>query len=115
MGNPTRNTARLLSMTRRGATFYERRRGDGFEVIGLIFDSGRGPAEPVVKTLARPRPQVSVPDDARARRLWADGPGFPSYPRVLLIDRDGFLRWDGGTEDLEKRITSLLELPRGGK
>jgi RNA polymerase sigma factor (sigma-70 family) len=91
---------------------YERRRGEGFEVIGLNFDKGRGPAELVVNSLALPWPQVYVAGDDRTRRLWADGPGFPSYPRVLLIDRDGILRWDGGTDELEKRITTLLDGPR---
>jgi RNA polymerase sigma factor (sigma-70 family) len=90
---------------------YERRRGDGFEVIGLNFDKGRGPAELVVNSLALPWPQVYVADDDRTRRLWLDGPGFPSYPRVLLIDRDGILRWDGGTQELEHRITKLLDAP----
>ncbi len=94
---------------------YERRRGDGFEVIGLNFDKGRGRAELLVNTLHLPWPQVYVPDDDRTRTLWRNGPGFPSFPRVLLIDRDGVLRWDGGTEDLEKRIGTLLEAPRSGQ
>jgi RNA polymerase sigma factor (sigma-70 family) len=94
---------------------YERRHGDGFEVIGLNFDKGRGDAELVVKSLALPWPQVYVAHDDRTRRLWTVGPGFPSYPRVLLIDRNGFLRWDGGTEELEKRITTLLDAPRTAK
>ena len=91
--------------------FYERTHAGGFEVIGLNFDKGRGTAELVVNSLALPWPQVYVDDDDRTRRLWADGPGFPSYPRVLIIDRDGILRWDGGTEELEKRITKLLDAP----
>jgi RNA polymerase sigma factor (sigma-70 family) len=91
---------------------YERRHGDGFEVIGLNFDKGRGPADLVVNSLALPWPQVYVAGDDRTRRLWSDGPGFPSYPRVLLIDRGGFLRWDGGTDELEKRIDKLLDAPR---
>jgi RNA polymerase sigma factor (sigma-70 family) len=91
---------------------YERRRGEGFEVIGLNFDKGRGRAELVVNSLALPWPQVYVAGDDRTRRLWADGPGFPSYPRVLLIDRDGTLRWDGGTDELETRIATLLDAQR---
>jgi uncharacterized protein (TIGR03067 family) len=88
---------------------YERRRGDGFEVIGLNFDTDRGRAERVVQALALPWPQVFVPADDRARRLWKDGPGLPSYPRSLLIDRQGILRHDGRPEELEAWIDSLLK------
>jgi thiol-disulfide isomerase/thioredoxin len=95
---------------------YERRRGDGFEVIGLNFDFDRTRGERLVKALALPWPQVFVPVDDRTRRLWADGPGFPSYPRLLLIDRQGILRWDGGSpESLDERTNAMLDAPRPGK
>ena len=77
-------------------TLYDRRRGDGFEVIGLNFDQARAHGERLVKALALPWPQVYVPGDDRTRRLWREGPDFPSYPKLLLIDRQGVLRWDGG-------------------
>jgi len=32
-----------------------------------------------------------------------------------LIDRDGFLRWDGGPDELDERIAALLDTPRPGK
>ncbi len=57
---------------------YERRRGEGFEVIGLNFDTDRGRAERVVQALALPWPQIFVPADDRTRRLWREGPGFPT-------------------------------------
>ncbi len=94
-------------------TLYQRRRGDGFEVIGLNFDQARDHGERLVKALALPWPQVYVPGDDRARRLWRDGPGFPSFPRLLLIDRQGILRWDDGNpEELDERINTLLDTPR---
>ena len=53
-----------------------------------------------------------VPADARTRHLWQEGPGFPTYPRLLLIDRQGILRWDIGIpEELDGRINALLALP----
>jgi thiol-disulfide isomerase/thioredoxin len=93
---------------------YKRRRGDGFEVIGVNLNRDRGKVEPLVKKLALPWPQVYVPGDDRTRRLWADGPGIAS-PHLLLIDRDGVLRWYGGPEELEKRIGELLDAPRASK
>ncbi len=70
----------------------------------------------LVQALALPWPQVYVPADNRTRRLWREGPGFPSYPRLLLIDRQGILRWDGGNpEGLDERINALLNAPGTGK
>jgi RNA polymerase sigma factor (sigma-70 family) len=93
---------------------YERRRKDGFEVIGVSLNKDRGRAEQLVKTLALPWPQVYVPGDDRTRRLWSDGPGIAS-PHLLLIDREGILRWYRGPEGLKDRITALLDAPGGGK
>ncbi len=96
-------------------TLYERRRADEFEVIGLNFDSDAS-GKRLVQALALPWPQVYVPADDRTRRLWREGPGFPRYPRLLLIDRQGILRWDGGSpEELDERINALLDAPRLGK
>jgi len=94
---------------------YERRRSDGFEVVGVNFDKDRAKAEQLVKTLGLPWPEVFVPNDDRTRRLWADGPGFAGSPRLLLIDREGILRWDGGPDELDERIAALLDAPQTGK
>jgi hypothetical protein len=95
-------------------TLYERHRGDGFEVIGLNFDRDRAIGERLVKALALPWPQVFVPTgDLRTLRLWSEGPGFPRFPRFLLIDRDGILRWDGADpHELDQRISALIQAPR---
>ena len=87
---------------------YERRRGEGFEVIGLNFDLNRGHADSMVKALGLTWRQVFVPADDRTRFLWKQGPELPSYPRSLLIDRQGILRWDGGPGELDARVAELL-------
>jgi RNA polymerase sigma factor (sigma-70 family) len=91
---------------------YERRHRDGFEVIGVIFEDNRARTERLIKAMALPWPQVFVPEDERTRRLWNDGPGLRGTPKLLLIDRGRILRWAGGPEGLEKRITDLLDAPR---
>jgi uncharacterized protein (TIGR03067 family) len=96
---------------------YQRRHADGFEVIGVNFDKDRTRAEQLAKTLALPWPEVYVPGDDRTRHLWTDGPGIESLPRLLLLDREGILRWDGGPGELAERVEALLDAPapRPGK
>jgi thiol-disulfide isomerase/thioredoxin len=96
-------------------TLYEGRHGDGFEVIGVNFDKDRTRGEQLVKTVALPWPEVFVPGDDRTRRLWTEGPGIASLPRLLLIDREGILRWDGSPAELEERIAALLDTHRPGR
>jgi RNA polymerase sigma factor (sigma-70 family) len=91
---------------------YERRHGDGLEIVGINFDNDRARAEELVRTHGLPWTEVWVPDDDRTRRLWVDGPGIAGLPRLFLIDREGILRWDGGFPgggDLEDKINSLLK------
>ncbi len=87
---------------------YERRRRDGFEVIGINFDHSRERAELLVKTLGLAWPEVYVADDDRTRELWADGPGISSLPWLFLIDQAGILRWSGGPLEIEDRVDALL-------
>jgi RNA polymerase sigma factor (sigma-70 family) len=87
---------------------YERRHGDGFDVIGMNYDGDRERARRLVRAMALPWPQVFVPDNA-TRSLWKEESGQPNFPRSLLIDRQGILRWDGGPDELEARIDSLLK------
>ena len=58
--------------------------------------------------MALPWPQVFVPGNP-TRRLWNEDSSLPNFPRSLLIDRQGLLRWDGGPDDLEARVESLLK------
>ncbi len=103
-----------MGKTKEIKALYERRRGDGLEVIGVNLDKDRGKAEALAKTLALPWPQVFVPGDDRTRRLWADRPEI-NNPCLLLIDRSGVLRWNGGPEELEQRIAAILDAPGAGK
>jgi uncharacterized protein (TIGR03067 family) len=88
---------------------YERRRKDGFEVIGINFDNDRARAEEMVKQHGLPWTEIWVPGDDRTRRLWADGPGIAGLPRLFLLDREGILRWEGRPGTLEDQINSLLK------
>jgi thiol-disulfide isomerase/thioredoxin len=100
-----RSTAKMPGLK----ALYERRRGDGLEVIGVNLDQSSARGERFVKALALQWRQVYVPDDSRTRRLWSDGPG---YPHMFLIDRRGILRWEStGSEELEGRINTLLDAP----
>lgn len=95
---------------------YEHRHRDGLEVIGVNFDKDLATAERLVKTLALPWPEIFVPVDDRTRDLWAEGTGIAGLPRLLLIDRDGILRWDGTSPmDIEKRLAALMDTPRSSK
>jgi RNA polymerase sigma factor (sigma-70 family) len=94
---------------------YDRRRRDGFDVIGVNFEDNRATTERLIEALGQPWPQVFVPGDDRTRRLWTDGPGRRCTPTLFLIDREGILRWNGGPEALEKRITGLLDAPQSEK
>jgi RNA polymerase sigma factor (sigma-70 family) len=91
---------------------YERRDRDGFEVVGVNFEDSRANTERLVKALSLPWPQVVIPDDDRTRRLWSDGPGLRGTPKLILIDRDGSVRWAGGPDEIEKQITDLLDASR---
>ena len=88
---------------------YDRRRGEGFEVIGLNFDD-----DPRAGGASGPSDGLALAAGLRARgdrtrRLWNEDSNLPNFPRSLLIDRQGILRWDGGPDDLEARVESLLK------
>ncbi len=87
---------------------YQRRHPDGLEVVGINFDKDRAIADELVKTLGLPWVEVQVPADDRTRDVWRDGAGIHGLPRLLLIDRQGILRWDGPPAELEARIESML-------
>ena len=96
---------------------YQRRHRDGFEVIGLNFDQDRASGERFVKAMALPWPQAFVPADPRTWNFWSKASGFPRFPGLLLIDRQGILRWDGGNayEQRFERINALLDAPHPEK
>jgi RNA polymerase sigma factor (sigma-70 family) len=94
---------------------YQRRQSAGFEVIGVNFDHERTKADVMIRKLALNWPQYFVPAAEATRQIWDDATGITSLPRLLLIDRDGILRWDGGPGELEDRVEALLGKDRARK
>ncbi len=89
---------------------YQRRHDAGLEVIGVNFDRHPAQTDELVKRLGLPWPEVYVPADDRTYTLWQDASGIHDLPRLLLIDRQGILRWDGGTDKLEKQVEAMLRM-----
>jgi RNA polymerase sigma factor (sigma-70 family) len=87
---------------------YERRHAAGFEVVGVNFDQHRSRAEDAIKKLGLTWPQFFVPNAEAQRQLWDDATGITGLPRLLLVDREGILRWDGGPGEVEQRVEELL-------
>ena len=90
---------------------YEKRHGDGFEVIGVNFDNDQERARQILKTLALPWAEVFVPVDEPTREIWESAAGIENIPRLLVIDRDGILRYDGGPGEMEEQVARWLQAP----
>src|SRR5262249_39735718 len=88
--------------------FYEQRRRDGFEIVGVCFDQDAEKAKKALTLLGISWPQVFVPSDEPARQLWEEGTGIDGLPRLFLIDRDGILRAECNPGDLETQVARLL-------
>jgi RNA polymerase sigma factor (sigma-70 family) len=102
--------------TRRLKALYDRRHREGFEVVGLNFDRNRVSGERYAKSRGLRWPQVFVPADGRTWNLWSKVSGFPRFPGLLLIDREGVLSWDGNdVSQRDERINALLDATRTGK
>jgi RNA polymerase sigma factor (sigma-70 family) len=82
----------------------------GLELIGVNFDhdQGRKNISAVVRKLGLTWPHFLVPDDEQQRNLWEEATGIDTLPRLLLIDRDGILRWDGGPDQFQEQVTKLF-------
>ncbi len=87
---------------------YEKRHGEGFEVIGVNLDDDPENAHRVLKTLALPWPEVFVPTDEATRATWETAAGIENLPRLLVIDRGGVLRYDGGPGEVEGQVARWL-------
>ncbi len=111
-------------------TLYQRRRGDGFEVIGLNFDRPR-PWRTAGQGVAAPWLEVDVPGDDRARPPRAEAPdsrafrgysssiaressvGMMAIPRSSTSESTGYWRCLGaGAEDAEDRRRPESSPPR---
>jgi RNA polymerase sigma factor (sigma-70 family) len=87
---------------------YEKHHGDGLEIIGLNFDHDPAHARRSIATLGLPWAEVFVPTDEPTRELWETAAGIESLPRLLLLDRSGVLRYDGGPAEIEEQIAKSL-------
>ena len=89
---------------------YARHHADGLEVIGVNFDQDkdRKNTRATIQRLGLPWPEFFVPDDEHGRELWEEATGITGLPRLLLIDRDGILRWDGGAGELKEQVARIF-------
>jgi uncharacterized protein (TIGR03067 family) len=90
---------------------YENRHSAGLEIVGMNFDHERDKADRVLKQLGLPWAQVFVPADEGTRELWQTSMQTTGLPRLLLIDREGVLRYDGGPGGLDEQVSNLLGQP----
>ena len=88
-------------------TLYAQRHAAGLEVIGVNFDhdKGRKTTAAIIQKLGLSWPEFFVPDDKRD--LWEKATGINSLPRLLLIDRSGILRWDGGPGEMQEQVAAV--------
>jgi RNA polymerase sigma factor (sigma-70 family) len=86
---------------------YEKRRGDGLEVVGVNLDSDPEVAKKTCRELGITWPQVFIPADEAIRELWLKAVGTESIPLILVIDRKGVLRAVKPT-DLKRELETLL-------
>ena len=87
---------------------YKKWHNDGLEIVGINLDPKPEQGQKACEALGLTYPEVWIPGDARTGELWAKASGIASVPRVLLIDRDGVLRADCGSDQVEKEIKRLL-------
>lgn len=87
---------------------YQQRRKDGFEIVGISLDHSSEKAKQTIKDKALSWHQVFIPEDEAVRSLWAEAVGVESIPRLLIIDRKGFLRADVGPDQVKSIISKML-------
>ena len=89
---------------------YARHHAEGLEVIGVNFDQDkqRKDTSATIQRLGLPWPEFFVPDAEHGGELWEKATGITALPRLLLIDRDGILRWDGGPGELQAQVARMF-------
>ena len=90
---------------------YEKRHGEGLEVVGVNFDDDQERARQILKGLSLTWDEVYVPTDEATRETWEKAAGIENLPRLLVIDRDGILRYDGGPGEMEEQVARWLQAP----
>ena len=89
---------------------YKEWRSQKMVIIGVNFDQDWERARQAVSESAITWPQINVPKEKHIRDLWIDVSGIRGLPRLLVIDREGYLRAD--TQNLKEAdvyIRTLLE------
>ena len=89
--------------------FKEKWGSQGLKVIGVNFDQDLGKARRTIEESGLNWPQIGVPPDQVARKLWWEVSGVSMLPRVFILDRNGVLVYDGrNMEEIEKVISGLF-------
>jgi len=85
----------------------EKHHKNGLEIVGISFDNEVQKARKKIKELELPWPQVYVPNDENARKLWRESGDIGALPRLFLIDKGGILR-DVNYASFDEQISKLL-------
>ncbi len=88
---------------------YERWHGRGLEIVGVNCDTDWQDAEKAIAKLEITWPQIHMPTDKEARKLWWDSLGVSGIPQLLLIDRQGKLASRPAPGELEDAIGRLID------
>lgn len=87
---------------------YEKHHKNGLEVVGVSLDYDINKAKNAITSKNLNWLHVYVPADEKTRELWSESAGIGSLPRLLLLDRQGILRAEGGTAILDDQLEKLL-------
>jgi thiol-disulfide isomerase/thioredoxin len=88
---------------------YDQHHGNGFEVIGLSLDADDAVRDKAIEENGMSWKQAAVPKENDVQELWCNAMGLRAIPRLLLIDRDGILRADCDSNQLETELTTVLK------
>ena len=84
---------------------------DDLAIVNISFDGSAQDARETFSKSGSDGPLVVVPNDPTSRRIWSDGAQIAALPMILLIDREGVLRFTGqpfNPFDLQDRVDTLF-------
>jgi thiol-disulfide isomerase/thioredoxin len=86
---------------------YDKFHDRGFEVVGISFDEEKEALETVVRTQQIPWPQYfnASGEDHEIGNTF----NITHYPSMWLVDKEGVIRYISAGQNLEQKITSLLD------
>jgi thiol-disulfide isomerase/thioredoxin len=86
---------------------YEKFHERGFEVVGISFDQEKEALQKVVNAQQIPWPQYfnTAGEEHEIGRTF----NITHYPSMWLVDKDGVIRYISAGQDLEQKITHLLD------